>query len=115
MLLNLPCPTMTQKCLSINVKIALLHNRYLEYQDVRINTVETTLNAETVFVILFHDFNMILSDKHFLFALKVQLHIVGALQVCDTNVSKFRIMLLTSLFLIPSQLLFISLWILSMF
>ncbi|KAK4607188.1 hypothetical protein RGQ29_001131 [Quercus rubra] len=49
-----------------------------------IGTVQTTLNAGTIFVTLFPNFNMSLKDPHLCDALKVQVQITGASQVQDT-------------------------------
>ena len=58
--------------------MALLDSRFLEYQHAVIGTVQTTLNARTVFVTLFPNFNMPLKDSHLCDALKVQVQIIGA-------------------------------------
>ncbi|OWM64307.1 hypothetical protein CDL15_Pgr018879 [Punica granatum] len=63
--------------------MALLDTRFLEYQHACIGTIETTLNLGTVFVTLFPNFNMVLSESRLLTALKVQLQITGAPQVQD--------------------------------
>ncbi|KAK9999544.1 hypothetical protein SO802_019147 [Lithocarpus litseifolius] len=52
--------------------------RFLEYQNAVIGTVQTTLNAGTVFVTLFPNFNMSLRDPHLCDALKVQVQITRA-------------------------------------
>ncbi|PKI71202.1 hypothetical protein CRG98_008377 [Punica granatum] len=65
-------------------RMALLDTRFLEYQHVYIRTIETTLHAGTIFVTLFPNFNMALSDPRLLIALKVQLQITGAPQVQDS-------------------------------
>ena len=64
-------------------RIALLDTRFKKYQHVYIATVETTLYAGTVFVILVPNFNLSLSDSHLLDALNVQVQIIGADQVLD--------------------------------
>ncbi|KAL4649979.1 hypothetical protein ACB092_01G052900 [Castanea dentata] len=56
----------------------------MEYHNAVIRTVQTTLNAGTVFVTLFPNFNMSLKDPHLCDALKVQVQITGASQVHDT-------------------------------
>ena len=56
----------------------------MEYHNAVIGTVQTTLNAGTVFVTLFPNFNMSLRDPHICDALKVQVQITGASQVPDT-------------------------------
>ena len=65
-------------------RIALLDTRFKKYQHVCIAIVETTLNAGIVFITLFLNFNMSLSDPHLLDALKVQVQIIGADQVPNT-------------------------------
>ncbi|GAV86198.1 MP domain-containing protein [Cephalotus follicularis] len=64
--------------LPITSKIALLDTHFLDYQHACIGTVETTLNAGTVFITLFPNVNMRLSDPYLLTAFKVQIQIVGA-------------------------------------
>ena len=51
-----------------------------KYQDASIATIETTLNAGTVVVTLFPNFNVSLKDNHLLDALKVQVQIIGVEQ-----------------------------------
>ena len=65
-------------------RMALLDSIFLEYQHAVIGTVQTTLNAGTVFVTLFPNFNIPLKDPHLCDALKVQVQITGASQVQDT-------------------------------
>ena len=64
-------------------RIALFDTRFTKYQHTCIAIVETTLNVGTVFVTLFSNFNMSLSDPHLLDALKVQVQIIGADQMTD--------------------------------
>ncbi|CDP20491.1 unnamed protein product [Coffea canephora] len=73
-----------RKGLPIVARIALLDTRFKQYQHACIATTETTLNAGTVFVTLFPNFNMSLADPHLLEALKVQVQIIGAEQVSDS-------------------------------
>ena len=61
-----------RKGLSAISRISLLDSRFLEYQHAVIGTVQTTLNAGTVFVTLFPNLNMPLKDPHLCDALKVQ-------------------------------------------
>ncbi|CDP19458.1 unnamed protein product [Coffea canephora] len=72
-----------RKGLPVVARVALLDTRFRQYQHTCIATTETTLNAGTVFVTLFPNFNMSLADLHLLDALKVQLQIIGAEQVSD--------------------------------
>ena len=51
-----------------------------KYQDASIATIETTLNAGTVVVTLFPNFNVSLKDNRLLDALKVQVQIIGVEQ-----------------------------------
>ncbi|KAK9287575.1 hypothetical protein L1049_015996 [Liquidambar formosana] len=51
-------------------RIALLDSRFTEYQHAVIGTVQTTLNASTVFITLSPNFNMPLKDHHLCDALK---------------------------------------------
>jgi len=73
--------------LSRKSRISLLDSRFLEYQNAVIGAVQTTLNAGTVFVTLFPNFNMSLKDPHLCDALKVQVQITGASQVEDTFIA----------------------------
>ncbi|KAL0696971.1 hypothetical protein Bca4012_064151 [Brassica carinata] len=50
----------------------------LSYQQACIGTVQTTLNAGTVFITLFTNFNVSLQDPNLLKTLKVQLQLIGA-------------------------------------
>ena len=77
--------------------MALLDSRFLEYQHAVIGTVQTTLNARTVFVTLFPNFNMPLKDPHLCDALKVQVQIIGASQVQDTYAATLHYQLAYSL------------------
>ena len=70
-----------RKGLPVVSRMALLDSRFLEYQHAVIGIVKTTLNAGTVFVILFPNFNMPLKYPHLCDALKVQVQITGASQV----------------------------------
>ncbi|CDP21259.1 unnamed protein product [Coffea canephora] len=72
-----------RKGLPVVARVALLDTRFKQYQHACIATTETTLNAGTVFVTLFPNFNMSLADPHLLEALKVQVQIIGAEQVSD--------------------------------
>ncbi|KAI4304540.1 hypothetical protein MLD38_040035 [Melastoma candidum] len=60
--------------------MALLDSRYVEYQHACIGTIETTLNAGTVFVTLYPNFYMSLQDPKLLSALQVQIQIAGPQQ-----------------------------------
>ncbi len=70
--------------------MALLDTRYIEYQHACIGTIEITLNAETVFITFFPNFNMTLSDPKLLTALKVQLQITGTPQHQDSVAVTFH-------------------------
>ena len=61
--------------------------RFLEYQHVVIGIVQTTLNAGTIFVTLFPNFNIPLKDPYLCDAFKVQVQITGASLVQDTYVA----------------------------
>ena len=73
-----------RKGLHVVSRISLLDSKFLEYQNVVVGIIYTTLNAGTVFVTLFPNFNMPLKDPHLYNALKVQVQITGASQVQDT-------------------------------
>ncbi|GJZ87937.1 putative zinc finger, CCHC-type containing protein [Tanacetum coccineum] len=62
-------------------RIALLDTRFVEYQHACIGTIQTTLNAGTIFVIFYLNFNMPLNDPSLLTALKAQIQIGGTPQV----------------------------------
>ncbi|PKI50937.1 hypothetical protein CRG98_028667 [Punica granatum] len=79
-----------RKGLPVVARMALLDTRFLEYQHACKGTIETTLNAGTVFVTLFPNFNMAFSDPQLLTALKVQLQITGAPQVQDSVAATFH-------------------------
>ena len=70
-----------RKGLPVVSRISLLDSRFLEYQNAVIGTVQTTLNAGTIFVTIFPNFNMSLKDPHLCDTLKVQVQITGASQV----------------------------------
>ena len=53
-----------RKGLHVVSRISLLDSKLLEYQNAIIGTVQTTLNAGTVFVTIFPNFNMSLKDPH---------------------------------------------------
>ncbi|OWM72920.1 hypothetical protein CDL15_Pgr016552 [Punica granatum] len=72
-----------RKGLPVVARMALLDTIFLEYQYACIGTIDTTFNVGTVFVTLFPNFNMALSDPRLLTTLKVQLQITGAPQVQD--------------------------------
>ncbi|KAL2466672.1 putative viral movement protein [Abeliophyllum distichum] len=60
-------------------RIVLLDTRFAYYQCGCIGTVHTTLNAGTILVRMFLNFNMLVSDPQLLSALKIQVQIVGAI------------------------------------
>lgn len=60
--------------------MALLDALFLQYQHACIATVETNLNAGTVFVTLFPNLNMSIAIPLLLEALKVQIQIIGVAQ-----------------------------------
>ncbi|KAH0652687.1 hypothetical protein KY289_030365 [Solanum tuberosum] len=64
-------------------RLSLLDTRYYEYQHANLGMSETTLNAETVFVTIFPNFNMSLHDPYLTEALKIQVQIIGAPQARD--------------------------------
>ncbi|PKI73700.1 hypothetical protein CRG98_005941 [Punica granatum] len=72
-----------RKGLPVVACMALLDTRFLEYQHTCTWTIETTLIVGTVFVTIFPNFNMALSNPQFLTTLKVQLHITRAPQPED--------------------------------
>ncbi|ESQ46587.1 hypothetical protein EUTSA_v100007052mg, partial [Eutrema salsugineum] len=67
-----------RKGLPVVARIALVDSRLKSYQQACIGTVQTTLNAGTVFVTLFPNFNVSLQDPNLLKTLKVQLQLTGA-------------------------------------
>ncbi|GJX60433.1 putative reverse transcriptase domain, viral movement protein [Tanacetum coccineum] len=62
-------------------RIALLDTRFVEYQHACIGTIQTTLNAGTIFVTFYPNFNIPLNDPSLLTALKAQIQIGGTPQV----------------------------------
>ena len=78
-----------RKGLPVVSRISLLDSKFLEYQNAIIGTVQTTLNAGTIFVTLFPNFNMSLKDPHLCDTFKVQVQITGASQVQDTFAATF--------------------------
>ncbi|CAH8254130.1 unnamed protein product [Arabidopsis lyrata] len=73
-----------RKGLPIVVRVALLDTRYREYQHTYIATIQTTLNASTIFVTLFPNFNVVLEDPQIYQNMQIQLQITGAPQVRNT-------------------------------
>lgn len=67
-----------RKGLPVIARIALIDSRLKSYQQACIGTVQTTLNAGTLFITLFPNFNVSLQDPNLLKTLKVQLQLVGA-------------------------------------
>ncbi|KAH0632846.1 hypothetical protein KY284_035632 [Solanum tuberosum] len=63
--------------------LSLLDTKYYEYQHANLGTSEITLNAWTVFVTIFPNFNMSLHDPYLMKALKIQVQILGAPQARD--------------------------------
>ncbi|KAL2513331.1 Uncharacterized protein Adt_18931 [Abeliophyllum distichum] len=66
-----------RKGLPTIARLALLEIRYADYQHACIGTVETTLNAGTILVTMFPNFNTPIADPQLLYALKIQVQIVG--------------------------------------
>ncbi|KAL3614490.1 hypothetical protein CASFOL_041576 [Castilleja foliolosa] len=75
-----------RKGLAVVARIALLDTRYRQYQHACIATIQTTLNAGTVFGTLFPNFNMALEDPQIYQNLQIQLQITGAPQIDNTYV-----------------------------
>ncbi|CAH8254131.1 unnamed protein product [Arabidopsis lyrata] len=73
-----------RKGLHVVARVALLDTRYREYQHACIATIQTTLNAGTVFVTLFPNFNVALEDPHVYQNMQIQLQITGAPQIGNT-------------------------------
>ncbi|CAN6921606.1 unnamed protein product [Brassica oleracea] len=67
-----------RKGLPVIARIALIDSRLKSYQQACIGTVQITLNAGTVFITLFSNFNVSLQDPNLLKTLKVQLQLIGA-------------------------------------
>ncbi|KAL4561472.1 hypothetical protein LXL04_033638 [Taraxacum kok-saghyz] len=62
-------------------RIALVDTRFVEYQHACIGTIQTTLNAGTIFVTFYPNFDMPLNDPSLFTALKAQIQIGGTPQV----------------------------------
>ncbi|XP_019087516.1 PREDICTED: uncharacterized protein LOC104724406 [Camelina sativa] len=73
-----------RKGLPVVARVALLDTRYKEYQHACIATIQTTLNAGTVFVTLFPNFNVALEDPQIYQNMQIQLQITGAPQIGNT-------------------------------
>ncbi|OMO87788.1 hypothetical protein CCACVL1_08766 [Corchorus capsularis] len=69
------------KGLPVFARIAVLDSRFFKYRFACLGMVETSLNAGTVFVTLFPNFNMALEDPTLPLVLKVQVQIAGAQMV----------------------------------
>ncbi|KAG2312487.1 hypothetical protein Bca52824_024044 [Brassica carinata] len=67
-----------RKALPVIARIALIDSWLKSYQQACIGTVQTTLNAGTVFITLFPNFSVSLQDPNLLKTLKVQLQLIGA-------------------------------------
>ncbi|KAG2311199.1 hypothetical protein Bca52824_022756 [Brassica carinata] len=67
-----------RKSLPVIARIALIDSRLKSYQQACAGTVQTTLNAGTIFIKLFPNFNVSLQDPNLLKTLKVQLQLIGA-------------------------------------
>ncbi|ESQ51082.1 hypothetical protein EUTSA_v10023191mg, partial [Eutrema salsugineum] len=76
-----------RKGLSVVARVALLDTRYREYQHACITTIQTTLNAGTIFVTLYPNFNISLEDPQIFQNMQIQLQITGAPQVGNTYVA----------------------------
>ncbi|KDP20659.1 hypothetical protein JCGZ_03822 [Jatropha curcas] len=70
--------------LPVTARLSLLDTRYLQYEHAVIGTIATTLNAGSVVLTFFPNFNMSLEDPHLSTALKVQVQITGADRVPET-------------------------------
>ncbi|KAF4360715.1 hypothetical protein F8388_016502 [Cannabis sativa] len=66
-----------RKGLPVSARIGLLDTRMRKYQHASIATIETILNAGTVVVTLFPNFNMSLRDNRLTDAFKVEVQTVG--------------------------------------
>ncbi|KAH0781393.1 hypothetical protein KY290_000991 [Solanum tuberosum] len=64
-------------------RLSLLDTRYYEYQYENLGTSEITLNARTVFVTIFPNFNMYLQDPYLTEALKIHVQILGVPEARD--------------------------------
>ncbi|ESQ39485.1 hypothetical protein EUTSA_v10001266mg [Eutrema salsugineum] len=76
-----------RKDLPVVARVALLDTRYREYQHACIATIQTTLDAGTVFVTLYPNFNISLEDPQIFQNMQIQLQITGAPQVGNTYVA----------------------------
>ncbi|KDP40405.1 hypothetical protein JCGZ_03884 [Jatropha curcas] len=70
--------------LPVTAHLSLPDTRYLQYEHAVIGTIATTLNAGSVVLTFFPNFNMSLEDPHLSTALKVQVQITSADQVPET-------------------------------
>lgn len=74
-----------RKGISAVSRLALLDSLFKDYQQVCLGTVQTTLNVGTVFVTLYPNFNLPLSDPFLHETLKIQAQIIGAPMVEGTS------------------------------
>lgn len=79
-----------RKGIPVVSRIALLDTRFLEYQHACICTIQTTLNAGTIFITLFPNYNMPLKDPHLSTCMKVQLQITRAPSVSTTSAATLQ-------------------------
>lgn len=68
-------------------RVALFDTIYKEYQHTCVATIQTTLNAGTVFLTLFLNFNVALEDPQIYNNMQIQLHIIGDPQVGNIYVA----------------------------
>ncbi|ESQ50195.1 hypothetical protein EUTSA_v10002187mg, partial [Eutrema salsugineum] len=76
-----------RKGLPVVARVAILDTRYKEYQRACISTIQTILNAGTIFVTLYPNFKIALKDPQIYQNMQIQLQITGAPQVGNTYVA----------------------------
>lgn len=73
-----------RKGLPVASHLALLDTRFTKYQHAVIGTIQTTLNVDIVFITLYPNFNIPLTNPHAFNALAIQVQITGAPQVATS-------------------------------
>ncbi|CAA0270340.1 unnamed protein product [Arabidopsis thaliana] len=73
-----------RKGLRVVARVALLDTRYKEYQHACIATIQTTLNAGTIFFTLFPNFIVVLEDPQKYQNMQINIQITGAPQIGNT-------------------------------
>lgn len=68
----------------VTARLSLLDTRFVHYEHAVIGTILTTLNAGSVVLTFFPNFNMSLMDPNLPTAMKVQVQLIGAEQTINS-------------------------------